>query len=684
MQFTHILFLMASVAIAGPLLAHLLNRSKFRRVPFTMLQFLHMSQKQTQSKRRLRDFLILLLRCAIILLIAILFAGPVIYRQVQQETARHYHFLVLDDSLSMSCKDGDQSGFDQMIEELKSYLQNNKGPQSVFHLYSVTGGCMAKDLTAEAAIFSIDDMKISYGQVDLMGLWADLKQIRNNKGRADTINVHIISDFTDDVVKAFRHQPGGVDIGRFSFSIIGEDQNPNNLAITNASVIHLEKGRLTLSATVANYGNEKSKRLIRAGVDGIYSNEIIVNPAPNAVENVVLTMDISPISNKKGFLPIELKLTPEDDLAADDMYPIAVAMEVGSKQRILLAGYDSDELFLMYTALKTLQESANTCIESIDMATYSQFKPERLASYDIVISSTVARSFQGCTHQIQKYIENGGRWVFFSDNRVHGETAKTLYQTNVLPVMIQHDMAEVRHLGKLEKNGSGAESSDRRMLSVLEQYQVEKIGLWAYYQCVQCPEALCLWQIDSMASLVYQRPVKGGSCTFINTSIDDSRSALTKNAAVLPLIQYLLGHSEHISEYHFACNEIVRFPLMEKNESKEVDYLDGQDEKNTAQVNGAFIQIPAPHHCGWIRALTEPVCYAGVHAINGETNLNRSYSGQIEKILAGIFQGQSDAMVAQAGSGLSRESRGLDKILVWLIIFLILTDCFVANRMQRS
>ena len=60
MQFTHILFLMASVAIAGPLLAHLLNRSKFRRVPFTMLQFLHMSQKQTQSKRRLRDFLILL------------------------------------------------------------------------------------------------------------------------------------------------------------------------------------------------------------------------------------------------------------------------------------------------------------------------------------------------------------------------------------------------------------------------------------------------------------------------------------------------------------------------------------------------------------------------------------------------------------------------------------------------
>jgi hypothetical protein len=59
-------FLFGSVAVVGPIVAHLLSKPRFRRVPFTMLRFLRRGQSQSHSRRRLRDLLILLLRCAII------------------------------------------------------------------------------------------------------------------------------------------------------------------------------------------------------------------------------------------------------------------------------------------------------------------------------------------------------------------------------------------------------------------------------------------------------------------------------------------------------------------------------------------------------------------------------------------------------------------------------------------
>ena len=179
-------------------------------------------------------------------------------------------------------------------------------------------------------------------------------------------------------------------------------------------------------------------------------------------------------------------------------------------------------------------------------------------------------------------------------------------------------------------------------------------------------------------------PVKAGYCTFINTSIDDSRSALTKNSVVLPLIQYLLGDDQQIAAFHFACNETIRLPISGNGFISEVDYLDAADQKHTAPATGGLLQIASPHACGWVRTMTEPVSYAGVHTIKGETNLNRSFSGQVEKILADAFRTETDNTISRAGSSLPKETRNLDKVLVWLIILLIMTDCFIANRMQRS
>ena len=101
MSFLEWTFLFGSIAIAGPVLAHMLAKPRFRRMPFTMLQFLRTSQTESYSRRRLRDLLLLLLRCVIIILIALLFARPILYIKPKPKDVRHIYYLGLDDSISM-------------------------------------------------------------------------------------------------------------------------------------------------------------------------------------------------------------------------------------------------------------------------------------------------------------------------------------------------------------------------------------------------------------------------------------------------------------------------------------------------------------------------------------------------------------------------------------------------------
>jgi len=85
-SFTEWIFLLGGLAVA----------------PFTMLRFLRSGQVESRSRRKLRDLLILLLRCAIIVLIAMLFSRPLLHIRLKPSESRSVHCLGLDNSMSMA------------------------------------------------------------------------------------------------------------------------------------------------------------------------------------------------------------------------------------------------------------------------------------------------------------------------------------------------------------------------------------------------------------------------------------------------------------------------------------------------------------------------------------------------------------------------------------------------------
>tara|TARA_B100001094_G_scaffold128295_1_gene124376 strand:- start:304 stop:2385 length:2082 start_codon:yes stop_codon:yes gene_type:complete len=104
MSFLTPLFLLGGLAIAGPILFHLLRRKSRERFTFSSLMFLRPEAPRLTKKSRLEDILLLLLRCTLLALLAFAFARPFFKELVipdQDPDARQRTVLLIDVSASM-------------------------------------------------------------------------------------------------------------------------------------------------------------------------------------------------------------------------------------------------------------------------------------------------------------------------------------------------------------------------------------------------------------------------------------------------------------------------------------------------------------------------------------------------------------------------------------------------------
>jgi Aerotolerance regulator N-terminal/von Willebrand factor type A domain len=96
------LYLLGGAAIIGPILMHLRRRPPQERVEFSSLMFLDAQTPMPVSKRRLENWLLLLLRCLALLLLALMFSRPL--WRVENEASLSQNqatVLLIDRSASM-------------------------------------------------------------------------------------------------------------------------------------------------------------------------------------------------------------------------------------------------------------------------------------------------------------------------------------------------------------------------------------------------------------------------------------------------------------------------------------------------------------------------------------------------------------------------------------------------------
>src|SRR5512139_4154521 len=104
MSFLAPLFLLGGLAIALPFVFHLIRRSTREQTPFSSLMFLRPTPPRLTRRSRLEHLLLLLLRCAVLVLLAAGFARPFIKSPVlipQAQSPAKRVVVLMDVSASM-------------------------------------------------------------------------------------------------------------------------------------------------------------------------------------------------------------------------------------------------------------------------------------------------------------------------------------------------------------------------------------------------------------------------------------------------------------------------------------------------------------------------------------------------------------------------------------------------------
>jgi len=104
LTFLNTAFLFALSVAVLPLLIHLLNREKVKRVYFSTLRYLRLLQKTRMKRVRIRQIILLILRTLALLLLALAFARPALKGALSGLVGAHAKIsavVLLDNSLSM-------------------------------------------------------------------------------------------------------------------------------------------------------------------------------------------------------------------------------------------------------------------------------------------------------------------------------------------------------------------------------------------------------------------------------------------------------------------------------------------------------------------------------------------------------------------------------------------------------
>ena len=103
--------------VAAPIIIHLINRLRFRRVRFAAMEFLLQSEQQNRRRILMEQLLLLLLR-VLIVLAAVALISRLILDPAQMSLfrgARAHHVVLLDDSGSMLDQQSDGTAFDEAL-----------------------------------------------------------------------------------------------------------------------------------------------------------------------------------------------------------------------------------------------------------------------------------------------------------------------------------------------------------------------------------------------------------------------------------------------------------------------------------------------------------------------------------------------------------------------------------------
>jgi len=325
--------LAAGAALAAlPVILHLFMRQTPKHVIFPALRLIRERQKQSKKRMRIKNWLLLLARMAILALMALALARPQVYTQVPlgDESVPTALGLVFDTSLSMEYKEKDKTLLDEAKERASEIVKKLPDSSLVFIVDSAVPGPPI-GLSPSAALKQIDGLTIRRVNRPLNPAMGQVYAAVADCDRTTRV-VYVLTDrarsawFLDrpaeglDQVAKLNARKGSK-LLTFILSLAPKDIR--DVAVDSAepaSSVATQGEAVEIRTRLRSQGPDPSTRVVEFELDGLKRDEKTVEiPANGQIELTFVT----PPRLREGELHqgrIKLRGTPDPFEADDERY----------------------------------------------------------------------------------------------------------------------------------------------------------------------------------------------------------------------------------------------------------------------------------------------------------------------------------------------------------------------------
>jgi Mg-chelatase subunit ChlD len=467
MQFVHQPLTWAFLLALVPLLIHLINMMRHRRVHWAAMEFLLASYKKHRTWIWLKQLLLLLARMAAVILVVAMLAQPKTRDQwlaIFGGRVTH-HFVVLDDSYSMSDRVAGASAMDAAKQVITAIvgraIQEETQQKLTLVRYSQTRATNGEatpddraadfnaepidsnfDITLERRLHTFDATPLSVGPREALAL---LRQLLG-QSKDETTIVYVLSDFRQKdwgSPAELREALGQLTRSQADVHLVNcsrsTEPNLGIVAIEPADETRAAGVPLFVNVKVKNFGTRIASKVPLKLQSTYFPPDDIAKTAPTAAETLkgqtedlatLLIDQIGPAETitrrvqvyfpQPGKHVVEATL-PEDPVETDNRRWCVIDFPVGERVLVIDSSPEVyNSAYFLHTAFRPLDRSNTGIQPDIQQPSFLRDATlETLNGYSAIYLLDVSRLDGRAVESLESYVQGGGGIAIFMGPEVN-------------------------------------------------------------------------------------------------------------------------------------------------------------------------------------------------------------------------------------------------------------------------
>lgn len=432
MQFVHPYFLFGLLAISIPIIIHLFNFHRYRKVYFTNVRFIRQLKQETQKRSQLKHLIILLLRILTIIFLVMAFAQPFIpvRQSVTDLNRKNMVAVYLDNSFSMESVSGSIALLDLARNKARELAGAYRASDEFLLLTNDFESRHNRLLSKEEYMQQLDEVTFSPVHRDLSEIFGRLSDERFQSGEMN----HLVYLITDLQKNLFDWNVISLDSTQSLYLIPLSPENPSNLFIDSCwfeNPVQTLLSQSNLKARVFNLsGTDLEKIPVRLSINGAQKGLANLDiPANRPVELEIPFINYE-AGIHSGVLTLQdFPVTYDDQFyftySVNEFIPVLNVFQYGPDP-YLNAVFGKDSAFV-------LEQSFTGSLD------YTSF-----INYRLIILDGLDAISSGLSQELKRFVGNGGNLGVFPGNQTDLQSYNQLLISLGTGTYLAMDTADTR------------------------------------------------------------------------------------------------------------------------------------------------------------------------------------------------------------------------------------------------